>query len=1072
MLPVTLLLFTASVAVPAGLFGFLAWESRQEALADAYARVEQTTGILHEHAQKVLEINASALERAAQYIASRGHAAPDGPRQLHAFLAQVERSSPSVQSLWVFSPDARPVATSLAQGPPPGLGIADRDYFRHHRAQPGTAYFVSAPLIGRADGRQQFALTRRLEDARGGFAGVAISGIPSDYFGRHWQGLSPELEPTAALVRDDGVILARHPGIAVTAPPLASGSEYMQAVLRDGQGTRRMASTIDGRDRIVGFRRLQGYPVSIAYAVSLDAVLASRGRAVAVYGLVCGSAALALLAMTGLVHRRYRIEQRLIGQLRHTDESRSRFFANVSHELRTPLALILGPVQRLLHRCPPQGDEHRELEVIERSAQALLRRVNDLLDMARLEAGNARVEYTQADLAQLVRMVCACFESAVHETGLALEVEAPPTLLAEVDAAKTERILFNLLSNAFKFTPAPGRIRVSLGSEGGHACLSVQDTGPGVPAHLRHAVFERFRQGEDSPGRKPAGTGLGLAIVREFVQLHGGSVALEDAPGGGALFRVRLPLRAPAGATVLAAPDTAAEDLVPTPARRGPAIVALHPAPDGDLPRILVVEDHPDMNTFITQSLARRYRVEQTYDGQAGLEAALRQPAPDLVILDIMMPVMSGEAMLERLRRQPGLREVPVLVLTARADDALQARVLRNGAQDFLQKPFSEEVLLERVARLLADREHAAALLRRSESRLRGILETAQDAIIVTDGEHRIVLFNGAAQRMFGYAADAVVGEDLQLLLAPDCCGSSASRCGGATPGQAGACGAGQARRADGHLFPVECSMSRLDEDGTFHTVILRDITRRLRDRQALVDAHEELQRVTQGFQRELIAAVEARQARIARDLHDSVGASLAGVSLLVAAARPLVTDARGAGALDKAQEQVRATAEIVRGLSRGLMPAGTDSGGLLHALEQFASDLADTSRVECTVRARGGFTAIDAETGTHLFRIVQEAAANAIRHGHATELRIVLTEWRGSWRLSVSDDGSGCDFDALSGAHPGLGLRSMQARARAIGGELQLGRSPEGGSRVRVTWRAGRSPGLVPHQARSPLTH
>jgi signal transduction histidine kinase len=123
-------------------------------------------------------------------------------------------------------------------------------------------------------------------------------------------------------------------------------------------------------------------------------------------------------------------------------------------------------------------------------------------------------------------------------------------------------------------------------------------------------------------------------------------------------------------------------------------------------------------------------------------------------------------------------------------------------------------------------------------------------------------------------------------------------------------------------------------------------------------------------------------------------------------------------------------------------------------------------------VRARGGFTAIDAETGTHLFRIVQEAAANAIRHGHATELRIVLTEWRGSWRLSVSDDGSGCDFDALSGAHPGLGLRSMQARARAIGGELQLGRSPEGGSRVRVTWRAGRSPGLVPHQARGPLTH
>jgi signal transduction histidine kinase len=256
--------------------------------------------------------------------------------------------------------------------------------------------------------------------------------------------------------------------------------------------------------------------------------------------------------------------------------------------------------------------------------------------------------------------------------------------------------------------------------------------------------------------------------------------------------------------------------------------------------------------------------------------------------------------------------------------------------------------------------------------------------------------------------------------------------------------------------------MSRLDEDGTFFTVILRDITARLRDRQALVEAHEELHRVTQGFQREMIAAVEARQARIARDLHDSVGASLAGVSLLVGAARGMVSDERAAAALDKAQEQVAATASAVRGISRGLMPAGTDSGGLLHALEQFAGDLSEASGTECTVRARGAFTGFDAETATHVFRIVQEAAANAIRHGGATVLRIVLCEWHGRWRVSVSDNGTGFDFDDLPRAHPGLGLRSMQARARAIGGELALGPGgSEGGCRVRVTWKspAGATP-------------
>jgi len=1054
MLPVSLLLFTASLAVPAGLFGFMAWQAREEVFADALQRVEQTTGILHEHALKVFEINAGALERTAQYVAaSANREGPEYATRLHAFLLEVEQGSPSVQSLWVFGPDGSGLATSRAVPPPRGPFVLDRDYFEHHRARAGGAYFVSAPTLGRTDRRMQFALTRRLEGADGTLYGVAYSAMYPDYFARQWQALSPELAPSTVLVRDDGVILARHPPLPAPALRLPPDSEYMRAALQQPGRTLRMSATVDGRDRIVGFRRLAGYPVSIAYSVSVDAVMTEWWRRLVLPGFVCATAALALLAMTALVQRRYRIEQRLIGQLRDTDAARSRFFANVSHELRTPLALILGPVERLLRHCPSRGEEHRELEVVQRSAQALLRRVNDLLDMARLEAGGMPVDYARTDLARLVRMVCDCFDSAVHDTGVALAVETPPELTADVDAAKAERILFNLLSNAFKFTPAPGRVRVRLSAQDDEAVLAVQDSGPGVPPALRQAVFERFRRSNEGAERTPGGTGLGLAIVREFAHLQGGSVTLEEAPGGGALFRVRLPLRAPAGTAVLEGPLCTLPDAALRPERMGAAPPVPQPAGGAERPRILVVEDHPDMNAFIAQALVRRYRVETASDGQVGLDVALRGPAPDLVVLDMMMPVLDGEAMLERMRRAPTLGEVPVLMLTARADDALQARVLRKGAQGFLEKPFSEEVLLERVGRMLADREHAAARVRAMEQRLRGILETAQDAIIVADSEQRIVLFNGAAQRMFGYAAADVIGEGIQLLIASDCWDSCALR-SGSGPAQAGSCAAGCARRAGGETFAVECTMSRLEEDRTFYTVILRDITARLRDRQALVDAHEELQRVTQGFQQELIAAVEARQARIARDLHDSVGASLAGVSLLVGAARG-AGGRQATAVLDKAQEQVAATANMVRTLSRGLMPAGTDAGGLLHALEQFAADLSAASGIECTVRARGAFAAFDAETGTHVFRIVQEAASNAIRHGQATLLRIVLCEWRGRWRAVVADNGSGCDFGALPRAHAGLGLRSMQARARAIEGRLQVGRSAAGGCRVRVSWPA-----------------
>ncbi|MGE5621413.1 MAG: ATP-binding protein, partial [Candidatus Bathyarchaeota archaeon] len=243
---------------------------------------------------------------------------------------------------------------------------------------------------------------------------------------------------------------------------------------------------------------------------------------------------------------------RLYEKTRELDELKSQFFANVSHELRTPLTLILSPVARLLGSLGLQEDVRRDLLVVQRNARLLQRHVNDLLDIAKLEAGGMSLQYARTDLARLVRLAASHFETLAADRHLSLGVHAPAALPAEVDGEKVEHMLLNLLSNAFKFTPEGGSVQISLEERQGRALIAVQDSGPGVPEGQREWIFERFRQGEGGADRRHGGTGLGLAIVREFASLHGGRARVAAAPGGGALFTLDLPLTAPAGTPVAA----------------------------------------------------------------------------------------------------------------------------------------------------------------------------------------------------------------------------------------------------------------------------------------------------------------------------------------------------------------------------------------------------------------------------------------------------------------------------------------------------------------------------------------
>ncbi len=412
----------------------------------------------------------------------------------------------------------------------------------------------------------------------------------------------------------------------------------------------------------------------------------------------------------------------LLGRVRELDEVKSQFFANVSHELRTPLALMLGPTERMLQADSLTTVERRDVEVIRKNAFMLLKHVNDLLDVAKLDAGRMGLDYEETDLAALVRSMAGHFDALAPERNIRFLVRAPTSLPAQADCGKIERVVLNLLSNAFKFTPAGGRITCTVErADGRSAVISVQDSGPGVPADKRAAIFERFRQADGSATRVAGGTGLGLAVTREFVELHGGSISLADAPGGGALFQVSLPLQAPQDAVVRPAEEagTAPSQGATVAGMLGQiADEAYEPDPEdahsaserAGAPLVLVVEDNTDLRRFTVDSLRNRFNVIAAVDGVQGLEMA-RKHRPDVILTDIMMPRMSGDQMVEAIRAEPALADTPILVLSAKADDALRIRLLSRGAQDYVFKPFSPEELTARVANL-AEVKRARDVLR------------------------------------------------------------------------------------------------------------------------------------------------------------------------------------------------------------------------------------------------------------------------------------------------------------------------------------------------------------------------
>jgi signal transduction histidine kinase/ligand-binding sensor domain-containing protein/DNA-binding response OmpR family regulator len=402
-------------------------------------------------------------------------------------------------------------------------------------------------------------------------------------------------------------------------------------------------------------------------------------------------------------------ERREALRVHELDRMKIKFFTNLSHEFRTPLTLILSPVDKLIRGTEDPG--RRQLAMtIERNAKRLLHLVNQLLDLRKMEVNELKLNMRQGgDIAAFIKATVDSFTDLAEERGIVFsyktQLEHLPALF---DKDKIERILFNLLSNAFKFTSTGGSVDVRLAvaerdEQGVLLELKVKDTGIGIPPALQAKIFESFFQGE-SPGHiRNQGTGIGLAITREFVEMHGGTIRVGSTPDKGSCFTVLLPI------TVL--PDSSREYGAPAldsgeggdiAAKTGEGMeMLLRPSVDGEKrSSILLVEDDDDFRFYLKENLAALFTILEAANGREGWQKALAGQ-PDLVVSDVNMPLMDGLELSRKIKNDDRVRHIPVILLTALSSEQDQLRALGMGVNDYISKPFNVEILISRIRNLL-----------------------------------------------------------------------------------------------------------------------------------------------------------------------------------------------------------------------------------------------------------------------------------------------------------------------------------------------------------------------------------
>lgn len=395
------------------------------------------------------------------------------------------------------------------------------------------------------------------------------------------------------------------------------------------------------------------------------------------------------------------------------NKAKLQFFTNISHELRTPLTLIADPVNYIIHDDNLNSQQRSMLQIVQRNVLVLTQLVSEILDFRKVQNGKMELRLSDFNLAESMKQWIMLFSASAQKKHITISMDAPDTIMLRADQDKIERICYNLLSNALKYTSEGGEISLMAKEEGGRVMISVADNGCGISSDELPYIFDRFYQAKNA-GR---GTGIGLAIVKAFTELHHGEVSATSIEGKGSTFTIHIPVRQKGEVTnqptekieQLVEPSSAEE--VPNQARHIDELIQPYQT---DKPEVLIIDDNIDIRTYLRSVLSEKYNVSEAADGKVGLELA-RKIVPDIVLSDIMMPVMDGLAFCQQLKTDKAISHIPVILLTARSLDEQRAEGYEHGADAYLSKPFSLRLLFSRIDNLIQSRKKLSKLFSNSD---------------------------------------------------------------------------------------------------------------------------------------------------------------------------------------------------------------------------------------------------------------------------------------------------------------------------------------------------------------------
>ena len=395
------------------------------------------------------------------------------------------------------------------------------------------------------------------------------------------------------------------------------------------------------------------------------------------------------------------------------NKAKLQFFTNISHELRTPLTLIADPVNYIIHDDNLNSQQRSMLQIVQRNVLVLTQLVSEILDFRKVQNGKMELRLSDFNLAESMKQWIMLFSASAQKKHIAISMDAPDTIMLRADQDKIERICYNLLSNALKYTSEGGEITLTAKEENGRVMISVADNGCGISSDELPYIFDRFYQAKNA-GR---GTGIGLAIVKAFTELHHGEVSATSIEGKGSTFTIHIPVRQKGEVTnqptekieQLVEPSSAQE--VPNQARHIDELIQPYQT---DKPEVLIIDDNIDIRTYLRSVLSEKYNVSEAADGKVGLELA-RKIVPDIVLSDIMMPVMDGLAFCQQLKTDKAISHIPVILLTARSLDEQRAEGYEHGADAYLSKPFSLRLLFSRIDNLIQSRKKLSKLFSNSD---------------------------------------------------------------------------------------------------------------------------------------------------------------------------------------------------------------------------------------------------------------------------------------------------------------------------------------------------------------------